>query len=61
MDKIFNLSVKQFLDKTSKSRTTSLSDREIYFSILHDVAYYLGRLTESISVATEIIIEVTTE
>ena len=60
MDKIFNLSVKQFLEKT-KSRTNSLSDREIYFSILHDVAYYLGRLTESISVATEILVEVATE
>jgi len=63
MDKIMNFGVKQLLEKT-KLKSTSLSEDEILninFSILRDVASYLAKLTENLSIATDIFIPIASE
>jgi len=63
MDKIINYGMKQFLEKT-RSKETLLSDNDvfnIYFSILHDVAFYLAKLTDTMSSASEVLITIASE
>jgi len=65
MDKIINYGydLQRLLEKT-RSKENTLSENDIfniYFSLLRDVAFYLAKLIDKMSSASEILITIASE
>jgi hypothetical protein len=58
MNKIFSFGMKQISGILDMTKTKGPSDKEIYTSVLHEITYYMGRLTKNLLISSEILIDV---